>query len=132
MPPVRIVVHPEPIRVTYDAAHQIVPRLWDPAFSGVPRVDLVLHIGMASTRPQYVLETLGHRDNYKLGDLDSKLPVQDPSRDDWPWEGVPSQLMTELDAEDILKRWNAHLPVSAHPISCEKRTVFGVELIPFF
>lgn len=90
-----------------------MPKLWKPEFSGLSKIDYVLHIGMASTRPQYVLEQLGHRDDYRLVDLDNKLPVQDPESEDWPWEGVPSQLSTDLDAYDIKARWEKHLPVSS-------------------
>lgn len=111
LPPVRIVVHPEPVRVTYSAVRELIPRLWKPEFSGVPRIDFVLHIGMASPRPQYVLEQVGDRDGYTLRDLDNTLPAQDPSRADWPWVGVPSQLTTELDVVDVRARWEQHLPV---------------------
>lgn len=99
--------------MVYSAVRDLVPQLWRPEFSGVPRVDFVLHIGMASSRPQYVLEQVGHRDDYKLPDLDNKLPVQDPRSPDWPWESVPSQLTTELDVDDTRRRWEKHLPVSS-------------------
>lgn len=108
----RIVVHPEPVRVTYSAVRELVPKLWNPEFSGVPRIDYVLHIGMASERPQYVLEALGHRDCYKIPDLDMRLPVQDPTLPEYPWTGLPSQLETDLDVDDVRDRWNGHLPVS--------------------
>lgn len=116
LPPVRIVVHPEPVRVTYSAVRELIPRLWKPEFSGVPRIDFVLHIGMASPRPQYVLEQVGDRDGYTLRDLDNTLPAQDPSRADWPWVGVPSQLTTELDVVDVRARWEQHLPNNHIPL----------------
>lgn len=113
LPPVRIIVHPEPVRVTYEAVRELIPKLWRPEFSGVPRIDFVLHIGMASPRPQYVLEQIGHRDGYALADLDSKLPPQDPDAADWPWEkDVPSQLATALNVHEVRTRWERHLPVS--------------------
>lgn len=98
--------------MTYSAVRELVPKLWRPEFSGLPRIDFVLHIGMASPRPQYVLEQVGDRDGYTLADLDSKLPVQDPESADWPWHGVPSQLTTALDVADVRARWEKHLPVS--------------------
>ncbi|PSS03693.1 hypothetical protein BD289DRAFT_158247 [Coniella lustricola] len=116
LPAVRILVHPEPVRVTYSTVRALIPKLWKPEFSGVPRIDIVLHIGMASTRPQYVLESLGHRDNYRILDLDSALPIQDPERDDWPWQGVPSQLTTELDVDDVMARWHKNLPENSIPL----------------
>ncbi|KAF3768996.1 hypothetical protein M406DRAFT_43866 [Cryphonectria parasitica EP155] len=116
LPPVRIVVYPEPVRVTYSAVRALIPRLWRPEFTGVPRIDFVLHIGMASIRPQYVLESLGHRDGYRLADLDNRLPIQDPARDDWPWQGIPSQLVTELDVDGVMDRWEKHLPNNEIPL----------------
>lgn len=71
-----------------------------------------MHIGMASTKKQYVLEELGHRDNYGLLDLDERLPLQNHSSEDYPWHGVPAQLTTELDVVDISRRWESYLPVS--------------------
>lgn len=111
IPAVRIFKHPDPIRVTYATVQDLVPKLWQPDFSGLSRVDYVLHIGMASTRPQYCLEYMGHRDDYKIVDLDSRLPPRNPYAPDWPWEGVPSQLSTDLDVYDIKDRWQKHLPV---------------------
>ncbi|KUI68010.1 Pyroglutamyl-peptidase 1 [Cytospora mali] len=110
LPPVRIIVHPEPVRVTYSAVRELIPKLWTAGYGGVSKIDYVLHIGMASTKKQYVLEELGHRDDYRLKDLDEKLPDQDPAADDYPWRGVPSQLTTELDVADIKKRWESYLP----------------------
>lgn len=122
LPPVRIVVHPEPVRVTYSAVRHLIPNLWQPNFEGVSKIDYVLHIGMASTKKQYVLEKLGHRDDYKLLDLDEKLPHQNPSDDDYPWHGMPAQLTTDLDVADIKRRWESYLPVSARgtALSCQR------------
>ncbi|KAJ4416504.1 hypothetical protein N0V82_006699 [Gnomoniopsis sp. IMI 355080] len=116
LPPVRILVHPEPIRVTYATVRELVPKLWNPEFSGVPRIDFVLHIGMASTQPKYSLEQLGHRDDYKIRDLDGAVPVQDQDSPDWPWLNVPSQLTTGLDVGDVHQRWTKHLPHNEIPL----------------
>lgn len=99
--------------MTYSAVRSLIPKLWQPDFAGVPKIDYMLHIGMASTKKQYVLERLGHRDDYKLLDLDEKLPNQNPSSDDYPWHGIPAQLTTDLDVADIKRRWETYLPVSA-------------------
>ncbi|KAK7745065.1 hypothetical protein SLS53_003300 [Cytospora paraplurivora] len=110
LPPVRIIVHPEPVRVTYSAVRELIPKLWAGGHAGVSKIDYVLHIGMASTTKQYVLEQVGHRDNYTLLDLDEKLPEQNPAAEDYPWNGVPAQLTTELDVVDIKRRWVSYLP----------------------
>lgn len=103
--------------MTYATVRELIPKLWRPEFSGVPRIDFVLHIGMASTQPKYSLEQLGHRDDYKIRDLDGAVPPQDPASPDWLWTDVPSQLTTDLDVRDVHQRWNRHLPVSRskHP-----------------
>lgn len=98
--------------MTYATVRELIPKLWKPEFSGVPRIDFVLHIGMASTQPKYSLEQLGHRDDYKIRDLDGAVPPQDPTSPDWPWTNVPSQLTTDLDVRDVHQRWNKNLPVS--------------------
>lgn len=100
------------MRVTYSAVRELIPKLWAGGHAGVSKIDYVLHIGMASVKKQYVLEQVGHRDNYTLLDLDEKLPEQDPAAEDYPWHGVPAQLTTELDVVDIKRRWDSYLPVS--------------------
>ncbi|KAG8169810.1 hypothetical protein KVR01_000555 [Diaporthe batatas] len=110
LPPVRIVLHPEPVRVTYSAVRHLVPKLWQPGFEGVQKIDYVLHIGMASSKKQYVLERLGHRDDYTIPDLDQRLPNQNSSSDDYPWHDIPAQLVTDLDVADIKRRWESYLP----------------------
>ncbi|CAN8099401.1 unnamed protein product [Discula destructiva] len=117
LPPVRILVHPDPVRVTYATAHALVPKLWKPDSSTVPRIDFVLHIGMASTQPKYSLEQLGHRDDYHIRDLDGQVPWQDADSPEWPWHGVPSQLTTDLDVEDVHQRWQKHLPNNHIPLN---------------
>ncbi len=41
LPPVRILVHPQPVRVSYAAVRDAVPGLWDGR-----RVDFAVHMGM--------------------------------------------------------------------------------------
>lgn len=113
--------HPEPIRVTYATVLDLVPKLWQPEFNGLSKIDYILHIGMASTRPQYCLEQLGHRDDYKIVDLDNRLPPRNPNAPDWPWEGVPEQLGTDLDVYDIKDRWEKHLPVRTRFYQVQQR-----------
>lgn len=108
------------MRVTYSAVRQLVPKLWQPGFEGVQKIDYVLHIGMASSKKQYVLERLGHRDDYTIHDLDQRLPDQNSSSDDYPWHGIPAQLTTDLDVADIKRRWEKYLPVSAAGPQCQR------------
>ncbi|RTE75213.1 hypothetical protein BHE90_010344 [Fusarium euwallaceae] len=106
LPKVRILVHPEPIRVNYRVVRDLVPTF----YSG-QRVDVVIHIGMAGPRPFYCIERRGHRDGYKHTDVDGERPDEEEERKpggDWPWRGLPEEIETELDVEDILARWQGH------------------------
>ncbi|KAB5580869.1 putative pyroglutamyl peptidase type I [Coniochaeta sp. 2T2.1] len=115
LPVVRIVVHPEPIRVNYQTVRQIVPDLWDlESKSGRPKIDLAIHIGMAGPRPMYQLERRGHRDGYCMKDVDGQL-LNDQARhaaegENWIWHNMPTELETDFDLEDVLSRWKKHSP----------------------
>jgi len=118
LPEVRIIVHPEPIRVNYETVRELIPRLWDQEQqSHGKKYDVVIHIGMAGPRPMYQIERRGHRDGYKSRDVDGKLlgdeDAEGAHEDGWFWEGMPEELTTELDVEDILKRWKQHSPKDA-------------------
>lgn len=83
------------------------------------KYDFVLHIGMAGPQPMYQLERRGHRDGYRLRDVDGKLLGDDERHaeqgEDWIWHGVPHELLTDLDVDAVYKRWAERSPVS---ISC--------------
>ncbi|ROT39752.1 peptidase C15, pyroglutamyl peptidase I-like protein [Sodiomyces alkalinus F11] len=126
LPPVRILVHPEPIRVNYENVRSLVPTFWDhdrdhgdaivPDAPALPRrrIDLCVHIGMAGPSMLYNIERRGHRDGYDMPDVDGES-LRDQDRqgelgDDWIWAGVPPELETDLDLPDVLKRWRQHSP----------------------
>ncbi|KAF4978292.1 hypothetical protein FZEAL_5303 [Fusarium zealandicum] len=109
LPKVRILVHPEPIRVNYQVVRGLVPTLYE-VYQG-RRVDMVIHIGMAGPRPFYCVERRGHRDGYKHTDVDEEKPDEEEERkpgSDWPWHGLPEELETDLDADDVVARWQGH------------------------
>lgn len=108
-PPVRILVHPEPIRVSYKTVRELVPSFWEETYAG-RKIDLVIHIGMAGPRPMYQIESRGHRTGYKSLDVDGKhLDSLDGERgEDWIWHGLPETLRTDLDMQDIWERWQQH------------------------
>ncbi|KAK1545592.1 hypothetical protein CPAR01_03094 [Colletotrichum paranaense] len=112
LPPVRILVHPEAIRVNYQNVRRLVPQLWDPAVH--PRIDATVHIGMAGPRLFYSIERRGHRDGYAFPDVDGKkLEDEDRRREEgenWVWYGMPSEIETGLDLADVLERWKDHSP----------------------
>ena len=128
VPPVRIFVHPAPVRVSYQVVRGLIPKLWecratatdsdadrpakyvandvgdlfchplatatgavrrafesttDRTEGGPPpgtSIDLVVHIGMAGPRLVYSLERIGHRNTYRMRDVDGKLPDDDRPR----------------------------------------------------
>jgi pyroglutamyl-peptidase len=112
MPRVRLAVHPEPIRVNYETVRTLVPTFWD---DPARQFDLALHIGMAGPPVKYSIERRGHRDGYKFRDVDDNLLGDEERREreggKWIWDGVPEELLTDLDIEDIYKRWLARSPV---------------------
>lgn len=112
IPPVRIVVHPEPIRVNYKVVRELVPTLWET--SNGYKADLVIHIGMAGPRPVYQIERRGHRTGYKSLDVDGEK-LEDEGEgmhgEDWIWHGLPDEIETDLDMPDILERWQGHSSV---------------------
>ncbi|KAL2154417.1 hypothetical protein VTH82DRAFT_3093 [Thermothelomyces myriococcoides] len=143
LPPVRLLVHPEPIHVSYKAVRELVPRLWGGSSEegegeGSPvgeGIDVAIHVGMAGPRPFYNIERRGHREGYKMRDVDGELleddggrgcrrPRQSPGEEpgdgeeggegdegkEWIWEGLPAELETALDIEDIHSRWKWHCP----------------------
>lgn len=79
------------------------------------KIDAAIHIGMAGPEPMYKIERRGHRTGYKSKDVDGKLLAdEDEGRlgEDWIWHGLPDELLSDLDVEDILMRWQSHSPVS--------------------
>ncbi|CAM1506587.1 Fc.00g062280.m01.CDS01 [Cosmosporella sp. VM-42] len=106
VPEVRILVHPEPIRVNYKVVRELVPSFWQ-TYQG-RKVDIAIHIGMAGPRPFYCIERKGHRDGYRFADVDGEKldeEAEKKSGDKWIWHGLPDELETELDVEDVLTRW---------------------------
>lgn len=120
LPPVRILVHPEPVRVNYQTVRGLVPQLWSHSEGGEAgngrRIDLAIHIGMAGPAMMYCIERRGHRDGYGLKDVDGEFLRDEDRRlregKDWIWEGMPREIETDFDLDDVLKRWKGNSPVS--------------------
>ncbi|KAG6031823.1 hypothetical protein E4U41_007438 [Claviceps citrina] len=110
LPPVRILVHPEPVRVSYRRVRELVPSLWDTTYHG-RGVDAVLHMGMAGARSSYEIERRAHRRGYRNVDVDYELPEEgiDGRPDDpaWEWYGLPDEIVSDLDVDDVHGRWRA-------------------------
>ena len=95
---IRLITHPDPIRVAYDDVRALVPALLS---SYISTVDLVLHIGMASGRAHYSLERLAHRDGYsKNADVDGKRLA--PNAGDLDFPDCKHILTTTLEYDEVL------------------------------
>ena len=114
-PPVRILVHPEPIRVAYKTVRELVPKLWEGR-----KIDYAIHIGMASGRKFYSVERRGHRDGYGMRDVDNEFLGDDERRkeegENWIWDGLPGELLTVADIDDVWRRWRIALPVCSESL----------------
>ena len=100
---IRLIVHPSPVRVAYATASTLIPNLiqsHDP--------DYVVHIGMAGGRDHYTLETIAHRDNYKMKDVDDRDGWREGEHL-WKKEEIPDYLRIGWEESDVLSRWEREL-----------------------
>jgi pyroglutamyl-peptidase len=91
----------------------LVPALWTSA----PKIDFMIHVGMAAGRDFYSVERRGHRDGYMMEDVDGVVLGDERGRykdgeEKWVWEGCPAELETGVDLDDVWRRWRGALPVS--------------------
>ena len=85
-------VHSTPIPVAYATVREALPTiLKDYAAAHGGRPDIVLHIGIASPRPYYSVESLAHRDDYNITDIDGRTGYEDGEKR-WKELGLPPTL----------------------------------------
>ncbi|KAK2740274.1 hypothetical protein FQN57_006154 [Myotisia sp. PD_48] len=93
----RIHIHPVPIRVSYSSVQRSLPAILasfrEKHDGRAP--DLVIHLGMASTRPFYTVETIAHRDGYTVTDVDGRVGYEYGEKL-WKEMGYPSALQSGL------------------------------------
>jgi len=74
----------------------------------------MIHIGMASGRRYYSVERRGHRDGYIMADVDHEFLGDNERRKiqgkDWIWDGLPEEIMTDMNIDDVSIRWRAAVP----------------------
>jgi pyroglutamyl-peptidase len=100
--------------VAYKEVRELVPQLWDGK-----KIDFAIHIGMAAGRHFYSIERRGHRDGYAMKDVDNEL-LEDSARrakekENWIWHGLPHELLSSFDVDDVWKRWRLAMPVGFPP-----------------
>ncbi|KAI9720580.1 MAG: hypothetical protein M1812_002760 [Candelaria pacifica] len=113
-PRINLVIHHPPVRVSYTFVRALIPSL----YASHPKIDFVLHIGMAAGRSFYTMETRAHRDGYTLRDVDGKEDEEGSEIEDdgkkkegvWEREGCPAILETGFESEDVWRRWKNELP----------------------
>ena len=90
---------PEPIRVSYSAILDVVPKLFQEH-----KPDVVLHMGLDEGRTFFGIERSAPRTGYhQYPDLDRKVFTKADTKKLW---GKSSEkLMTTLDRDDVLGRW---------------------------
>jgi len=96
------------VRVAYRTVRPLVPKLWEGR-----KIDYMIHIGMASGRKYYSVERRGHRDGYAMRDVDDELLEGTEKREAgelWAWEGLPEEILSDTNIDDIWRRWRAALP----------------------
>jgi len=98
-------LHADPIRVSYAEVRSLIPALLS---SYIETIDLVLHIGMASSRDHYALERQAHRDGYsRNADVDGEKPARDEGEVDF---GDCKHILTStLDYDGVYEGWRANL-----------------------
>lgn len=69
------------------------------------RPDLIIHIGIASPRPYYSVESLAHRDDYNITDIEGRNGYEDGEKR-WREMGLPPVLVPGLATEDDIKNSN--------------------------
>ncbi|KAJ5345952.1 hypothetical protein N7452_003956 [Penicillium brevicompactum] len=98
---VSIRVHPTPIAVAYATVRESMPLILEEfaASNGGRRPDLIMHIGIASPRPYYSVETLAHRDDYIITDVEGRGGWEDGEKL-WRELGLPAVLIPGRASED--------------------------------
>lgn len=112
-------VHPTPIPVAYATVREALPTiLKDYAEQHGGRPDIVLHIGIASPRPYYSVESLAHRDGYIITDIQGCNGFEDGERR-WKELDLPPTLAPGPESgkegpyppnEHFLETWRSHAP----------------------
>lgn len=110
--------------MAYKDVRELVPSLWDGR-----KIDFAIHMGLAAGREFYSVERRGHRDGYSMKDVDDKLlddnARREHEKENWIWDGVPAELLTSCDIDDVWKRWRVAMPVCVTPHVAAYRELSG-------
>ncbi|TID14035.1 pyroglutamyl peptidase type I [Venturia nashicola] len=108
-PKIRLIKYPHPIRVAYQTVLDLVPKLLTPGEDQI-QPEIILHIGLAASRPFYALECQSPRSPYWTGrDVDNQVFSQEKTNQLWPLAEFPQFLKPTFDINDVFARWQSHL-----------------------
>jgi pyroglutamyl-peptidase len=98
------------VRVAYNHVVDFVPQLLPPANPIYPKPDIILHIGLAASRPYYTLEKGAHGRGYGvIPDVDGQKFPDNIADEKFPPELFPGMLHTSFDTSDVVTRWRSYL-----------------------
>ncbi|KXG51110.1 Peptidase C15, pyroglutamyl peptidase I [Penicillium griseofulvum] len=123
-------VHPTPIPVAYATVRESLPLILEEFATshGGRRPDLIIHIGIAAPRQYYSVETLAHRDDYNITDVNGRPGYVDGEKR-WKGLGLPPILIPGRAIDDpssaspyqpehqFLETWRSFAPESDLRIS---------------
>lgn len=94
-------MHPTPIAVAYATVRESMPLILEEfaASNAGRRPDLIIHIGIAAPRPYYSVETLAHRDDYIITDVEGRAGWEDGEKL-WRQLDLPPVLIPGRASED--------------------------------
>ena len=123
-------VHPTPIPVAYATVREALPLILEEfaASNSGRRPDLIIHIGIASPRQYYSVETLAHRDDYIITDVEGRTGYEDGEKRwrklDLPPILIPGRVTDDPSSassyqpeEQFLNTWCSFAPKSDLRIS---------------
>ncbi|EFP74910.2 uncharacterized protein PGTG_01503 [Puccinia graminis f. sp. tritici CRL 75-36-700-3] len=94
---VELVVHPEPVRVSYRTVNELLSRLYQTH----PDLNLVIHTGISQLpRAKFLLKKIAYWEHYKSPDVDGLFP--DPSLSDS--ETRPASLSSSVMLDQLVER----------------------------
>ena len=102
---IHVHVYPAPVKVAYSTISSTISTLLNPATNPEQiSYDYVLHIGLASGRDSYTLETVAHNKDYIITDVD-ECDGFVPGTKAWIQQGIPENLSVGWHGQDVLRRW---------------------------
>ncbi|KAJ5504730.1 Peptidase C15 pyroglutamyl peptidase I [Penicillium fimorum] len=127
---VSLYVHPTPIPVAYATVRETLPLILEEFATSHDghRPDLIIHIGIAAPRQYYSVETLAHRDDYNITDINGHSGYVDGEK---RWKGLglppiltpgratddPSSASPYQPEDQFLETWRSFAPKSDLRIS---------------